>query len=290
MNILYITYPLSALLIFGLVIGLGISLTRKFRLGWRLFWIGAGTFILSQVGHIPFNYGLTYLFQQGILPSPPVSWALIFNSIVLGLSAGLWEEGFRYAAYRWWAKDARSWARGLLLGAGHGGIEAIITGLLILTAYISMVITSSLDLQATLPPEQLDLARQQIEAYWSTPWYLSMFGFLERALVLPVHLALSLLVLQTFLRNQKRWLLFAVLFHTAVNAFAVFISQQYGIIASEAVLALFTLAALGIIIAVRQPEPVEEPLVASEPVQPVQLEPEDVEETLENLEKSRYSS
>ena len=40
---------------------------RKYDTGWRLFWIGAATFILSQIGHIPFNAGLTQLFKNGIL-------------------------------------------------------------------------------------------------------------------------------------------------------------------------------------------------------------------------------
>jgi len=85
-----IAHPLNAILMIALPVVLGILLERKFHLGWGLWWIGAGTFIFSQVGHIPFNIGLTALFQRGVLPSPPQSWTLVFNAAILGLSAGLW--------------------------------------------------------------------------------------------------------------------------------------------------------------------------------------------------------
>jgi uncharacterized membrane protein YhfC len=48
----FIAHLLNGLLMILLPIGLGIYLTRKLSLGWRLWWIGAGTFVLSQVGHI----------------------------------------------------------------------------------------------------------------------------------------------------------------------------------------------------------------------------------------------
>ena len=65
MDLLIITRLLNWLLMIGLPVGLGVYLTRRFRLGWRLWWIGAATFVLSQVGHIPFNWILTRLFALG---------------------------------------------------------------------------------------------------------------------------------------------------------------------------------------------------------------------------------
>ena len=54
-NILLFSYPLNGLLMITLPIALGIYLTRRFQLGWRLWWIGGATFVISQVGHLPFN-------------------------------------------------------------------------------------------------------------------------------------------------------------------------------------------------------------------------------------------
>ena len=64
--------------------------------------------------------------------------------------------------YRWWAKDARSWRTGLLAGAGHGGIEAIILGILVLYAFIQIIVLQNIGPETVLPAEQLDLARQPV--------------------------------------------------------------------------------------------------------------------------------
>jgi uncharacterized membrane protein YhfC len=273
---------------------LGIYLKRKFGLSWRLWWIGAATFILSQVGHIPFNIAVGALFETGVLPAPPPAWELPFQAIFLGLSAGLWEELARYATYRWWAKTARSWAEGLMLGAGHGGIEAILLGLLVLATFVGMLVARSLDLSQMVPPEQLLLAQQQVQAYWSAPWYDTLIGALERATTLVFHLAASLLVLQVFLRRQIRWLWLAVAWHALLDALAVFSAQTWGIYVTEAILVAFALINLGIIFLLRPQEP-ESSLPSTRPgeqdssdeVEPQRL-PE-VEETPENLEKTRYN-
>ncbi len=84
--------------------------------------------IFSQVLHIPFNALVNPVFNQFGFIALPLSLQNSILSVFLGLSAGLFEELSRYAMYRWWAKDARSWGKGLLAGAGHGGIEAILLG------------------------------------------------------------------------------------------------------------------------------------------------------------------
>ena len=289
-----LAHLLNGLLMILLPVSLGVYLTRKFRLGWRLWWIGAGVFILSQVGHIPFNFGLTALFQQGILPKPPESWTPVFNAVVLGLSAGLWEEMARYAAYRWWARDARSWGKGLILGAGHGGIEAIILGGIVLATFANMVVARSLDLSSLVPPEQLAAAQQQVAAYWSAPWHLIMLGWIERCLAIIFHLAASLLVLQVFVRRQigcRRqigWLWLAVGWHALLDAVAVYAAHIWMPYLVEGLIGVLALVSLWIIFSLRQPEPVEQ---EQSPVSPIEttLQPlSDVKETVENLEKTRY--
>ena len=83
---------------------------------WRLFFIGAVTFIASQVLHIPFNFVVQ---RSGLLPSDTTLMTnLLLYAAFLGLSAGVFEETARYLTYRFWAKDSRSWSRGLMLGSG----------------------------------------------------------------------------------------------------------------------------------------------------------------------------
>ena len=266
---------------------LGIYLARRFKLGWRLWWIGAAIFVLSQVGHIPFNWVMSILLNKTALVNWPHTAQTVFNVVFLGLSAGLWEEGARYAMYRWWAKDARSWRKGLLTGAGHGGAEAILLGGLVLYAFIQMAAIRSMDLSTLVPANQLDLARQQVAAYWSATWYDSLLGVLERLFALPTQIALAVLVLQAFTRKQGGWVWLAVGYHALVDATAILLVGKVGPYWTEAIVGGFAIVSLVIIFVLRQPEPVPDPEPA--PLIPaLSFTPQPVEETEENIEKTRY--
>jgi uncharacterized membrane protein YhfC len=294
MDLLVLTHFLNGFLMVAMPVGLGIYLTRRFQLGWRLWLIGAATFILSQAGHIPFNQGLTLLFQHGILPPPPAEWRLPFNAVVLGLSAGLWEELARYSVYRWWAKDARSWRKGVLLGAGHGGVEALILGLLVLYAFSQMLALRGQDLSSLLGSRmtaaQIQALQAQLNAYWSAPWTATLLGALERAFTIPVQITLSVIVLQTFVRGQFRWIWLAVGWHALIDAVSVYASSKIGIYWTEAVIALVALISLAILFALHRPEPAGEADI--EPPESMIKTAEDLQEmtwTDRDLENSRYN-
>ena len=180
MDILYITYFLNGFFMIAIPICLAIYLTMKLNQSWRLFWIGAATFMFSQLLHIPFNILISPIFKQSGFIRLPGIMPILITSIFVGISAGLFEELSRYGMYRWIAKDARSWGRGLLAGTGHGGAEAIILGVLALYAYLQLVSLKGANLATLVPANQLDAAREQITAYWSAPWYMTMLGALER--------------------------------------------------------------------------------------------------------------
>lgn len=293
MNLITLTHALNFILMFALAFGIGAFISRKYKVGWRLFWIGAATFILSQVGHLPFNAGLTQLFRQGVLPSPPASWQLPFNAIVLGLSAGLWEELTRYAVYRWWAKEARSWRKGLMLGAGHGGIEAALVGGLVLITFINMLAARSMDLSSVYTGDQLALAQEQVTSYWNAAWYEPLAGALERAFTIPAHITFSILVLQVFTRRQIRWLWAAVGWHALIDAGAVYLASTFGVWPTEAALGGVALFNLWLIWRLRQPEP-EEPepdmLETPPPLTADQVNLQPVDENSVNIDESRFSN
>jgi uncharacterized membrane protein YhfC len=274
----------------ALPIALGIVLERKFHLGWGLWWIGAATFVFSQIGHIPFNIGLTALFKRGILPTPPEACTLVFNATVLGLSAGLWEELARFATYHWWVKEARSWRKGVMLGAGHGGIEAILIGTLVLVNFLYMLAIRNADLSSLVPLDQLGLAQRAIAEFWSAPWYAVLLGALERALALPIQISLSLLVLQSFTRRQPGWLFLAIGWHALVDGAAVIGLGAWGVYAAEGLVAAFCLLSLVIVFALRLPEPQEKPEQPDVdlPIQPIRPIDFDRMETPEKLDESRY--
>jgi len=288
MNILHITYFINGFLMMAMPVALGIYLTRKFDSGWRLWLIGGAVFVLSQVGHIPFNAGVGLLFQKGILPGIPPAWQLPFSIVFLGLSAGLFEELARYAMFRWWAKDARSWRAAILTGAGHGGAEAIILGALVLFNYVVMLAMRGADLATVVPAEQLALAQEQINTYWSAAWYDTLLGALERFFTLPVQIGFAVIVAQTFIRKQWWWVWLAVLWHAAVDGLAVWASQTLNLYLTEALIGGIALINLSIIFALRQAEPLPAP-VPSLPHLPLPPSIAPPEETPENLDKAKYT-
>jgi uncharacterized membrane protein YhfC len=251
---LYLTYALNALLMIAMPIGLGIFLAERLGQKWRLFLIGAVTFIASQVVHIPVNIGLTALFAQGVLPQPPVAWHLWFNPVVLGLTAGLSEEFARYAVYRWWIKDARAWAQALMFGAGHGGIESILLGLSVAATFVTFVVLQSSGDLSQVPADQRPLLAEQLAAYWSQPWPITLLGAVERLWSLCVHLSLAVMVLQVFRRRNPLWLAAAVLWHAASNAIALITFALAGAYWTEAALGVVAMASVGIMFALRDKE------------------------------------
>ncbi len=289
MDVSFIAHLLNGLLMVAMPVGLAFFLTWKFNTYWRLWWIGAGTFILSQVGHIPFLWFTSNILNQtSMVLWPPLS-LMIFNAVFGGLSAGLFEELFRYGMFRWWAKDARSWRTAVLAGAGHGGAEAIALGALAINSFINLAVLRNADLSKYYSSDQLLLAQQQIHAYWASPWYTSMLGALERAFTIPTQIALSVIVIQTFIRKEWFWVWLAVLYHALTDALGAAVAPYYlnNPFLIEAVIGLFAVTSIIIIFVLRRPEPVPAPRTASpNPVPGPRLAP--VEETKENLDGTRY--
>jgi uncharacterized membrane protein YhfC len=203
------------------------------------------TFVASQVLHIPFLLGLTALFTQHYLPSPPTVWMLVFNAMVLGLAAGIFEEVARWVAYRYFLTTTRTWREALMFGTGHGGMEAILLGVVVLVTFAAMY-----TLQTTpslIPDAQRATIEAQLQAYWSQPTLTVFLGAYERVLALCTHLAMALLVLQVFTRGNILYLFAAILWHAAVDGLAVYAVATWGAYATEALLSLFALAALALI-------------------------------------------
>jgi uncharacterized membrane protein YhfC len=287
MNILFVTHLLNGLLMIAMPVGLAIFLTRKFHLEWWLWWIGVTTFVLSQVGHIPFNYGVGLLLNRtGMVYWSPTA-QLLFNAVFLGLSAGLFEEGARFLILRFWAKDARSWRTGVLFGAGHGGAEAIILGAVTLYGFIQLTTVRNVDLSKLVPASQLALAQQQVHAYWSMTWYNSLLGALERFFTIPCQIAMAVMVMQVFTRKRIRWLFLAIGYHALLDASAVLNIRYLGVYWTEAVVCGFAILSVFLIFALRQPEPQTVPIPVISTPDPV-FQPMPVEESNTNLDETRF--
>jgi uncharacterized membrane protein YhfC len=271
-------------------LGVGVAVIRRYRVPWGLYGAGALTFIGSQVLHIPFNSLVlnNLLAHFGlVIASVRSGWQLLLVGLAYGLSAGLFEELARYVVYGWWLKTSRTWRAALGFGAGHGGIEAVLLGGLGIYSVFQIMSLRFVDLSAVVPPGQLELARLQIETFWSAPWYLVMLGALERVFAICFHLSASVLVVQAFRRRNLLWLLAAIGWHTLLDATAVYGVQAWGAVWTEASLAVFGGLSLLIIYLLRE---APDPRPPGQTGERSQLDLSRVEITPEQIEESRYGS
>ena len=215
--------------------------TRKFKLSWKLLLAGGLTFVASQVIHAPLVIAMTPTFQ---------SWGLVPFAITLGLLAGLFEETARYILYKYILKKTNTWNEGIYVGLGHGGTEALIVGILGVLTFVNMLVYRSIDLSTipSIPADQLELAKQQVEAFWSTPPSLAMLGVVERIFAMCLHVSLSLMVLYGIINKQWIWSWLAVLWHTLINAVTVYLGQQIEPLALEGIIGLGAVISIGIIV------------------------------------------
>jgi uncharacterized membrane protein YhfC len=103
----------------------------------------------------------------------------------------------------------------------------------------------------SIPADQLALATQQVEAYWSTPWYMALMGFVERIFTICLHVSLSVMVLYAIVYRKPIWFWLALVWHAFVDAVAVYVGQEAGILAAEGIIAVFAFISVWIVFTMR---------------------------------------
>ncbi len=231
--------------IFPLVVGYIIH--HRYQVSWRFFLYGALVFLLSQLlTRVPLTQIIQFVFRGALQSSPTLQFTWL---VILAITAGLFEEVGRYLGYRFLVKDSKTWKVGLMFGAGHGGLEAIVlVGGLAILSLINVISLSTTDFsKLPLSPEQLQeiqLAQQQIAAL---AWWTPLLGAYERFIAIFFHIALSILVLQVFLRQSWLWLVLAIALHAVVDFATVILAQQIGAVGTEGALTILLPLSLFII-------------------------------------------
>lgn len=235
-----------------------VLLARRYGARWRWWFAGAGVFLVFQV--------LTRIPVMVVVQSlPPVRQVLerpLYGWTFLGLAAltaGLFEEGGRWLAFRYLVRPGeRHWTTGVMLGAGHGGLEVLGVGLLQLAALVNYLVLT------LWPPEMLAAFGAPVDqaraAFASLQGWEPLLGAWERLAALAIQIALSVLVLQAFLRGARWWWL-ALLVHTAVDFTSVGLlkltaqpwGQPVAMLATEGLVTLYAVLALGYVRHARQP-------------------------------------
>jgi uncharacterized membrane protein YhfC len=238
--------PISQLMI-SLIIPIAFFLyfRKKQQFAWKPLWIGAAVFILfSQV--LEKLLHIAMIDQSGTA----LKWTDHPAAFVLygALAAGVFEELGRYVGFRFWLKGRHEYKDGLSFGLGHGGIEAILIGVIgaIYTLVLMQLIRSGTfdeTLGAALSAEQANALKEHV---MNTPFAFYVLGGLERAFALIFHITMSLLVLLGVRTNQFRYVLYAIAIHALLDVTPAMF--QVGILKNiwtvEGVLVLFAVASL----------------------------------------------
>jgi ABC-2 type transport system permease protein len=220
---LAILYSISILLMILLPVILAALLRRRFVTPWFLFCVGILTFTASQAVHLPLN---NWLADLGILPhagkAAPPAWQY---ALVAGLTAGLCEELARAAGYAI-VRRYRAFEDGVMMGLGHGGIDSMVFGGVMIAAGVSALLPLiGTDLSSlNLTPDQLAALQKQLEMLLEAPWQAFM-PLVERMLAMTAHVIFSLIVWRAFVRRNGWYVVLAIAYHAAVDAGAVYFAQ-----------------------------------------------------------------
>jgi uncharacterized membrane protein YhfC len=239
------TYLVSLILMIGLPIALAVFVTRRFKVSWWVVLAGVITFVASQALKIPASYGLNALFQNGTIPTPPTAWIPFLNAIIAGLMAGFFEETARYIGFRILKKKAKPIRSAVGLGIGHGGMESVLLAVLGTGITLGTVLFYNAGAQIAkgISTDQVSYTLAQIAQFWSAPWHFGLLPGVERVIALSSQILLSILVWKAVVNRQVLWFLLAILYHTALDAIAVYLSNlNWGYWAVEGVLAIFLIA------------------------------------------------
>lgn len=211
-------------LLFVTPIALGFWLNRRLGLPWMLFLGGALAFVISWI-------------VTSFLPLPAELGLLI---------AAVAQMGSLYLIYRFMLNTVNTEREALMVGAGQGGIELIIlVAFLMLPTFTQMqslrdasdatlidLIARSDDVpKEEVQPSRIDELRENIDDYWSTPWYAPPVQTVTSLAILPIQMALAIIVLSALIQNNLRHLVGAMALYFLARTLPIFASLVGGVVA-----------------------------------------------------------
>ncbi len=219
-------YTIAISLIIFLPLVTAVLFRRRFVTPWWLFLVGAATFAGSQLYHLPLNNWLTDIGVIGPVASSDANF--VRTAVILGFSAGLCETTARAAGYWLLFRKGAALRRedGLMVGLGHGGIEAMgLIAIIMAASLSSLYALHGTDLSTlNLPAEQLVYLSSQLQTLEQVSWQ-PFAALLERVMAMSLHVVLSLLVWQAFKQRNGLYALAALVYHSLFDFTAVYLGQ-----------------------------------------------------------------
>lgn len=222
MVVLNIAIIIALLITIGLPIVAGIWLNKKLNLTWRVITLGAlGYFVVQALVTLLIS-GLAALVDNGVLVLSNSAFIVVqlTMSIIFGALLGVF---VRWVAMKYYRESLSGLNAAIGIGLGYGGVESIIrVGLPLLMTYITMLSNISIDPQTTqLAPELIT----QIETLWQVSAWVPLAGSLERIAALVMHITVTMLIWQCFIRKNRLWLGTAVGLDVLINGSIVGLAE-----------------------------------------------------------------
>lgn len=147
-----------------------------------------------------------------------------------GLMAGVFEETGRFIAFKTVLKKYRgNDLNALQYGAGHGGMEAVLTVTLSYITYISLIsFAKSGSLETMLAGEDPSSVYAVFDELAGMSNWMYLVVILERCLAIAAHIALSVPVWFAAKKRGKLWLFpLAILLHAVLDGVIVLCAKQF---------------------------------------------------------------
>ncbi len=249
---LLISYTVTILLMIGVPIALTLVAVFRFKVSWWVILTGVVTFIVSQVIHYPVLQLVGKLFNDGTFPVPPQQWIPLFNAVILGFLAALFEETARYFGFLLLKKKNKRIESAVGLGIGHGGIESIgfavwpffpLFGGALINFFYILFYNQGAQIANGVSMEQVQYTVAQIAQFWTNPWHLGFLPGLERLIAISTQIFLSVLVWKAVRTKNFGWFALAFVYHMVIDGIGVFLSYTgWGAWGIEGILSIFMLA------------------------------------------------
>lgn len=194
--------------------------------------VGALTFFVMQVLlRIPLLLVVNHFFSIEL----ETTKGLLLYSAFLAITAALFEEFGRLGAFKIFRLKG-DWKNAVAMGIGHGGIESILLVGINVAANTILLALLAMDLPIGLPPEV-------VQPLLDTAPYMFLLAGIERILTLPIHIALSILVVAGVARKNYGYVALAIAAHFLLNFPLGWMGQNWGVLSTELYILLCSVVA-----------------------------------------------
>jgi len=211
---------LTVALIVGIGLPLGAFIYAVIKKRALPFLLGVLAFVISQMAlRLPL---LKFLTKQSTSFNMLSMTQPIVYFLIIGFSAGIFEEVARYIGIRFFMRQ-RDFQAGALFGAGHGGVEVII----LFGINVVIMLTSS-------------MALVQVDTL--------LIGSVERVFAMLLHIGLSIIVLYGVVTKKIRYLIMAIILHGVIDSLIglvpMFVRSEWTIFVIEGALIIMSVSVI----------------------------------------------